>query len=218
MISATERARRSGLGIPTGMLVIRGIDVKGARKSIQAQERWMLETIRGQQPAVQENLDAYANLFDAWGHSCPLPAQVRSIREKGLPSAPPLVRALLLCEAAHGLLMGAQDWDRVQGPLTWDLADPGETLEGFKGCLPCTAGEPVLRHGQGLLASYFQGPDRRTALHAGTRSVLFLAFGTPGMPREKLKGALAAAGETLGGAFEKQMGPWFLDGIQDLAE
>jgi DNA/RNA-binding domain of Phe-tRNA-synthetase-like protein len=63
----------------------------------------------------------------------------------------------------------------------------------------------------GLLASYFQGPDRRTAIRSKTRSVALFAFSAPGMSRETPEAALDWAIHTFEGAFERLHGPLFLE-------
>ncbi len=211
MIKTTERIRREAPEIPFGMLVIHGVTLKAVRQCVKARERAALEAIQENEPRNQANLEAYARFFDAWGYPCPLPGQVQAIRAKGVPSAPALVQALLLCEASQGVLMGVQDWDLVRGDILWDLADPHEKLDGIKGTIRTKAGEPVFRDGLGILASYFQGPDRRIAVCDATHSVVFLALGAPGMSRTPLKTALEAAREILEGAFNRLEGPMFVE-------
>jgi len=211
MLHATNQICGAGFGISIGIIVVHEINSNAIRKGVHAREGWTREAIQAHGGKIRKNLEAYARFFDAWGYSCPLLSQVQTIRDKGLPSAPPLIQALLLCEASQGVLMGVQDWDLVKGAIIWDIAGPNEKLDGFKGPIPCKGGEPVLRDSSGLLASYFQGPDRRTAIHAKTQSVVFPAFGAPGMPSTALVAALWAAMDTLDGAFNRYEGPLLLE-------
>ena len=91
------------------------------------------------------------------------------------------MRALLLSEMNTGLLMGAQDASAVQGALVCDLAGEGELFQGMRGEVLCRKDEIVLRDGQGIIASLFQGPDHRTRLKKETKDVVFFIFSAPGI-------------------------------------
>jgi DNA/RNA-binding domain of Phe-tRNA-synthetase-like protein len=107
--------------------------------------------------------------------------QLRQVQQKGLPGGSPLVKALLLSEMSTGTLMGAQDAAAVKGPLVCDLAEEGETFRGMRAEVLCRKGEIVLRDSEGIIATLFQGPDRRTRLNKDTKDVVFFIFSVPGI-------------------------------------
>jgi hypothetical protein len=142
--------------------------------------------------AIERAVTATDAFFRAEGFRCPLPGQLAATRGKGLPPAPPLVRALLYAEMSTGVLLGVQDGERMQGDLLLDLAQDGETFPGMRGTVVCRSGEPVVRDADGIIASVFQGPDQRTRIEPGTTAPIFYAFGVPGLDPERLDAALAA--------------------------
>jgi len=80
-----------------------------------------------------------------------------------------------------GTLMGAQDAAAVKGSLVCDLAEEGETFGGMRAEVLCRKGEIVLRDSEGIIATLFQGPDRRTRLNKDTKDIIFFIFSVPGI-------------------------------------
>lgn len=198
--------------IHSGMVIFEGLRPRPLQRTIRDRERDLQTLIEVRWGRIQENLAHYAKIFHPWGYPLPLVHQVDQIRSRGLPPASPLVQTLLLCEATHGILMGVQDQGFIQGTVSWGHAKTGDSLDGFRGRLYCQSGEPVLKDSLGLLASYFQGPDQRTAVSGRTRSAAFFAFGAPGMAPEQPMEALASVIDMFEGAFEWLRGPFLLEG------
>ncbi|HLO68925.1 MAG TPA: hypothetical protein VK188_18015 [Holophaga sp.] len=192
-----------------GMAAIEKIRPKEFRKRIQEEGKSVRDLIVNRWAQIQENLQGYVPFFEEWGYILPLDRQVKTIRAKGLPPVPSLIQALLFCEATHGVLMGVQDMDLIHERVIFGTAVQGTTLEGHSGLLSCKPGEPVLIDSQNVLASYFQGPDRRTAIHSGTRSVAFFAFGAPAMPPGIPRSALDSVLGFFEGASGRILGPLF---------
>ena len=107
--------------------------------------------------------------------------QLKHVQEKGLPGGNPLVKALLLSEMSTGALMGAQDAAAIKGSLVCDVAEEGETFRGMRAEVLCRKGEIVLRDSESIIATLFQGPDRRTRLNKDTRDIVFFIFSVPGI-------------------------------------
>lgn len=137
------------------------------------------DRIMGRETQAEQAISAFDTFFKAEGYKCPLPGQFASTRKKGIPPAPPLVRALLYSEMTTGVLMGVQDGAKVDGELILDLAQAGETFPGMRGEVTCRAGELVVRDGSAIVASLFQGPDSRTQVDAATTAPIFSVFGAP---------------------------------------
>jgi DNA/RNA-binding domain of Phe-tRNA-synthetase-like protein len=130
---------------------------------------------------VIRRIQVFESFFTQNGFRSPLADQLKHIQEKGLPGGSPLVKALLLSEMSSGLLMGAQDAAAIRGPLVCDLAEEGETFRGMRTEVLCRKGEIVLRDSEGIIATLFQGPDRRTRLNKDTKDVAFFIFSVPGI-------------------------------------
>jgi DNA/RNA-binding domain of Phe-tRNA-synthetase-like protein len=65
--------------------------------------------------------------------------------------------------------------------LVCDLAEEGETFRGMRAEVLCRKGEIVLRDSESIIATLFQGPDRRTRLNKDTKDIVFFVFSVPGM-------------------------------------
>ncbi|HEY2114491.1 MAG TPA: hypothetical protein VGJ51_05355 [Candidatus Angelobacter sp.] len=126
-------------------------------------------------------IQAFESFFTQNCFRSPLGDQLKHVQEKGLPGGSPLVKALLLSEMSTGMLMGAQDAAAVNGLLVCDLAEEEETFSGMRAEVLCRKDEIILRDSEGIIASLFQGPDRRTRLNKDTKDIVFLIFSVPGI-------------------------------------
>jgi DNA/RNA-binding domain of Phe-tRNA-synthetase-like protein len=135
--------------------------------------------ITGNVERLSRRIQAFESFFAESGYHCPLEAQCELVWAKGLPLGNPIVRALLLAETSAGLLMGAQSLSALDGELIYDLASEGQTFEGMRGQVQCRHNEVVLRDATGIIASMFQGPDRRTKLRKETKDLIFFVFSAP---------------------------------------
>lgn len=170
----------------------------GVVSAVNANARELQQTIpaiQGQTQAdtaldpdrVGRRIQAFEQFFAKNGYRSPLSAQFEQVQQKGLPPGNPLVQALLLAEMSTGLLMGAQDAATVQGELTYDLAQAGETFSGMRSEVRCGENEIVLRDHEGIIASLLQGPDNRTRLSKSTKDVVFFIFSVPTISAAELQ-------------------------------
>jgi len=162
-----------------GVVTVRGIDQGGLEAALASAQRSVSFSNLG--PSVMRRIQAFESFFTQNGFRSPLGDQLKHVQEKGLPGGSPLVQALLLSEMSTGLLMGAQDAAAIRGPLVCDLAEEGEAFKGMRAEVLCRKGEIVLRDSEGIIASLFQGPDRRTRLNKDTKDIVFFVFSVPGM-------------------------------------
>jgi hypothetical protein len=139
---------------------------------------------------IRESIKYFDDFFKSEGHSGPLLGQFSSAKKKGLPPVPPLVKALLYSEMTTGVLMGIQDGDKVEGELLLDLAQEGEEFVGMRGKIDCRRDEVVVRDGAGIVASFFQGPDKKTQVEARTTCAVFYVFSTPNLPERTFVSAI----------------------------
>lgn len=94
--------------------------------------------------------------------------------------------------------MGVHDKDSICGAITFDTATEGESFEGMRAEVQCRRDEIVARDEHGIIFSYLQGADRHTCVGPQTTSVVYLAFGVPSLPNDRLVGALSIVAEAFG--------------------
>jgi DNA/RNA-binding domain of Phe-tRNA-synthetase-like protein len=188
-----------------GLCAAREVSSEALSTIIEARKPKALEAIRSALPEIRQNMEAFQSFFSDHGFQCPLPSQLRSIEKKGFPRISPFVDTLLLCEMTNGVLMGVQDLASIHGGLIYDIAQDGESFEGFRSKEPliCKNGEIIIRDAQAIIASYFQGPDQRTSLTSRTVSLLFYVFGAPNLARSAFDAALQMAVDILTPATEE---------------
>jgi DNA/RNA-binding domain of Phe-tRNA-synthetase-like protein len=175
----SESVRRISWPVVLGVVTVRGVDQIGLEASLTSAQRSI--SFSDPPSSVMQRIQAFESFFTQHGFRSPLGDQLKHIQEKGLPGGSPLVKALLLSEMGTGLLMGAQDAAAIRGPLVCDLAEEGETFRGMRAEVLCRKGEIVLRDSEGIIATLFQGPDRRTRLNKDTKEIAFFVFSVPGM-------------------------------------
>jgi hypothetical protein len=127
----------------------------------------------------QTNLAEFERFFKHNEQKFPLAKQIASATSRGFPPVPSPVLALLALEAATGILMGVQNLDAVDSFVTLDCLESTESFIGMRGePVTSTTGQVVVRDKQGIIASLFLGPDKRTAVQPNGRNLLFYVFDT----------------------------------------
>lgn len=128
-------------------------------------------------PQVHANLDSFETFFKRNSQSFPLRKQIGTAAKRGFPPVPPPVLALLALEAATGVLMGVQNADAIDQHVSLDLLTNEESFVGMRGeTVRCETGEIVVRDNRAIIASLFQGPDKRTAAKPTSQNLLFYVF------------------------------------------
>jgi hypothetical protein len=198
----SEDAARLEPGTPFGLVAARGVSTEALGAVVGNQKVLALEQIKDRANDIRQQISAFDSHFKEYGFDCPLPGQFNMTEKRGFPEISPFVDALLICEMTKGVLMGIQDLGTVAGQLVYDVAEDGETFRGFRGTIRCSAGEIVLRDEEDIVASYFQGPDKRTSVKGSTKSLLFYVFSAPQLVRSRFDDAMIAAAEIVGPAAE----------------
>jgi DNA/RNA-binding domain of Phe-tRNA-synthetase-like protein len=176
----TDAAKASGLALPLGILAASGVSMPDLQYEVDVQKKQAFDLIRaGDIHAARSRMACFSDHFADRGYSCPLPQQLRSISKKGFPAISPCIDALLVCEMTSGLLMGVQDLDSIEGHIVYDIARQGESFQSLRDSVSCRSNEIVLRDSRSIIASYFQGPNRRINVTPNTKSLLFFVFGAP---------------------------------------
>jgi len=158
---------------------------------------------------LEERINLYDQFFKEWGYSCPLPNHLKRTVEMGFPIVNLYIDTHIIAEMCHGILMAIQDLDRFQGQWKLDLAQEGETFQGVSGrMIQCKDDEIVLRDGEGMVCSLFQGPDFKTRVEPTSKTIVVYIFTAPGILEEQVSNGLQLALELLE-KFGQGKEPWW---------
>lgn len=186
----SESLRNFPGNVVLGVITVRGVDPAALETALAFAQQ--SASFNAPEPSVMRRIQTFESFFTQNGFRSPLGDQLRHIQEKGLPGGSPLVKALLLSEMSTGILMGAQDAAAIKGPLICDLAEEGETFKGMRAEVLCRKGEIVLRDSEGIIATLFQGPDRRTRLNKDTKDIVFFVFAVPSISTAEVQEGVEA--------------------------
>jgi len=158
---------------------------------------------------IEERINLYDRFFKEWGYPCPLPNHFKRTVERGFPIVNLYIDTHIIAELCDGVLMAIQDLDRFQGGWRLDLAHDGETFQGVSGnTIRCKEDEVILRDGEGIVCSLFQGPDFRTRVEPTSRNIGVYVFTAPGIQQEQVSNGLQLALEILEN-FGHGADPWW---------
>jgi len=147
---------------------------------------------------IEERINRYDRFFKEWGYPCPLPGHFKRTVEMGFPVINFYIDTHIIAEMYHGILMAIQDLDRFEGEWKLDLAHDGETFQGVSGnTIHCKEDEIVLRDGEGIVCSLFQGPDFKTRVEPASKNITVYIFTAPGIQEEQVSNGLQLALEIL---------------------
>jgi DNA/RNA-binding domain of Phe-tRNA-synthetase-like protein len=126
--------------------------------------------------------------------------QLRSVvlEGKDLPSVAALVEAMFMAELDSGLLTAGHDLDRVEPPITLDVAQGDESyimLNGKEQTLK--ADDMIMTDAQGTICSVIYGLDRRTAISLQTQRVIFVVYAPAGIDPVAVRAHLEAMQENV---------------------
>lgn len=121
----------------------------------------------------------------------------RVLRGMQIPSINTLVDAYNLASMQTEVALAAFDADRVKGELTMRFAVEGEEFTGIGMRRPTRlmGGEVVVSDGEKLIAIYPHRDAEEAKITEGTRDVLLLVCGVPGVSDEALQEAASLAVE-----------------------
>jgi hypothetical protein len=143
---------------------------------------------------IEERINRYDRFFKEWGYPCPLPGHFNRTIEMGFPIVNLYIDTHIIAEMYHGILMAIQDLERFHGEWKLDLAHEGETFQGVSGkTILCKEDEIVLRDGEGIVCSLFQGPDFRTRVEPTSKNIVVYVFTASGIQEEQVSDGLQLA-------------------------
>jgi DNA/RNA-binding domain of Phe-tRNA-synthetase-like protein len=188
MIATCSEAYRRAWGqVPQGLAVLRGVPRRPGNAAVAAAREPALERLRADRERILERIGSYEACFAELGYACPLRGQLERTLERGFPELNRFVDTLLVAEMSTGFLMGIQDAGATEGPLVYDALEAAERYEGMRAPVVCRPGEVVVRDGRGIIASLFQGADRRTSITRATTDAVVFALGVPGITADELR-------------------------------
>jgi hypothetical protein len=149
------------------------------KKQVRALAERTLKSLSEKDESREINLIEFERFFRANEQEFPLAKQIASAAARGFPAVPNPILALLALEAATGILMGVQNLGAIESFITLDCLESTESFVGMRGeRVTSTMGQIVVRDKQSIVASLFDGPDKRTAVQPNGRNLLFYVFDT----------------------------------------
>jgi DNA/RNA-binding domain of Phe-tRNA-synthetase-like protein len=209
-LNITETYQQRFPNLAFGIGTIQGCTYFEKDEAFKLHKRELLRKMRRRTNLVQieERIHLYDQFFKDWGYPCPLPGHFKRVIEMGFPIVNLYIDAHIIAEMCHGILMAIQDLDRFQGEWKLDLALEGETFQGVSGrTIRCKEDEIVLRDGEGMVCSLFQGPDFKTRVEPVSKNIVVYVFTAPGIQGEQVSNGLPLALEILE-KFGHGIDPW----------
>jgi len=199
-LKITDDYRRRFPELSFGIGTIQGCTYFEKDEAFKLHKRELLRKMRRRANLAQleERIHVYDQFFKDWGYPCPLPGHLKRTVEMGFPINNLYIDSHIIAEMFHGILMAIQDLDQFRGEWKLDLAQEGETFQGVSGkMIHCKEDEIVLRDGEGLVCSLFQGPDFRTRVETSCKNIVVYVFTAPGIQEEHVSNGLQLALEIL---------------------
>ena len=196
----TEPYRQRFPDLVLGIGTIQSCTYFEKSESFKLYKRELLRKMRRRANLAQleERINLYDQFFKEWGYPCPLPSHFKRTIEMGFPIVNLYIDAHIIAEMCHGILMAIQDLNRFQDEWKLDLAQEGEMFQGVSGkMIRCKEGEIVLRDGEGMVCSLFQGPDFKTRVEPISKDIAVYVFTAPEIEEEKVSNGLQLALEIL---------------------
>ena len=206
----TDAYRRKFPELAFGIGTIQSCAHFEKNESFKLYKRELLRKMRRRTSLAQleERIHLYDQFFKEWGYPCPLPNHLKRTIEMGFPIVNLYIDTHIIAEMCHGILMAIQDLDRFHGEWKLDLAQEGETFQGVSGkMIRCKEDEIVLRDGEGMVCSLFQGPDFKTRVEPVSKNIVVYVFTAPGILEEHVSNGLQLALEMLE-KFGNGKDPW----------
>jgi DNA/RNA-binding domain of Phe-tRNA-synthetase-like protein len=140
-------------------------------------------------------INAYDRYYRRFGQTYHVQHQIESvaIKEKPIPRRAALVEAMFMAELETQVLTAGHDLDRLELPVTVDIAKDGDSVVRFSGATKePPAGDMLMRDGAGITSSVILGPDSRSQITPETTSVLFAVYAPEGVGEDFVRNHLAA--------------------------
>lgn len=193
-------------GSIVGTLVLRGVAAPKTSEALNTKKRELEEWLRANYSSREELqalpvLQAYADYYKAFRKNYHVLFQLESVALKGkpIPSVNPIVEAMFISELENMLLTAGHDLDRVQMPVTADIASGQESYTLMSSQQQTAqAGDMMMADQAGVISSVIYGPDRRTRITPQTKNTFFVVYAPPGIGERAVKEHLGAIRDYIG--------------------
>ena len=174
-----------------GVLVMRAVSNPPHHAELERQKVALEENLRAQfsgmdRAAIASHpvLQAYGDYYRQFKKTYHIQLQLESIVLKGksIPSVAALVESMFMAEMQDMLLTAGHDLDKLDLPLTLDVATGTEQYTLLRGeAQTLKPGDMMIRDQSGVISSILYGPDQRTQIRSETRNVVFTVYAPPGI-------------------------------------
>jgi DNA/RNA-binding domain of Phe-tRNA-synthetase-like protein len=183
-----------------GVLVMRGVANPSKHAELDKQKSALEEELRDRYSALDRKaleemptLQAYHDYYKRFDKSYHVQLQLESIVFKGksFPKVAALVEAMFMAEVKNMLLTAGHDYEKLQLPITLDVASGSERyilMGGQEQTLK--SGDMFMADRLGITSSILYGPDQRTQITNTTRHAAFSVYAPAGITPQQLSAHL----------------------------
>jgi DNA/RNA-binding domain of Phe-tRNA-synthetase-like protein len=198
MLNNTREWTRAYPGAMVGMLVMRDVANRGASDGLGVEKARIESELRAcyaSADAIKADpvLQAYAAYYKRFGKTYHVAGQMESIALKGksLPTVNGLVDAMFMAELSNRLLTAGHDLEACTPPFIVGAAAGTERFTTMRGEeKELKPGDMMICDAAGVISCVIHGPDQRSRITAGTRSVAYFVYAPPGIAEAELRSHL----------------------------
>jgi DNA/RNA-binding domain of Phe-tRNA-synthetase-like protein len=183
-----------------GILAMQGVSNPDHDPALERHKAELEQTLRSRYSGMTREdllttpiLQAYRAYYKQFKKTYHVLLQLESVifKDKPIASASTVVEATFMAELDTMLLTAIHDLDRIEAPLTMEIATGEEEYTLLRGeTHRCAAGDMIMRDRQGVICSLIYGSDQRTRIGSGTRNVLFAVYIPPGISSQAVEAHL----------------------------
>ncbi len=197
MFIATESWKSAFPGASVGVMVLRGAENPEVHPALEEHKQALEAGLRHRYAGMDRRdfatlppIVAYANYYRAFSKTYHVQLQLESLvlKNKSIPPAPALVKAMFMAELDNLLLTAGHDLAAVHPPLSLRVSQGGEEYVLMRGDPQQLKPHDMYICDQaGILSSIIYGPDARTRILPSTRDVLYTVYAPVGIDRDAVR-------------------------------
>ncbi len=201
-ITATDAWRETHPGAQIGLLEISGVDNTQPAPALDQEKRAIEQRLREKYADFSRDdflklsvMQTYHRYYRKFGYTYHVLLQLESIVLKGkpLPNISPLVDANFAAELETLILTAGHDVERLEEPLTIDVAHEGDEFTQMGGkTKSISAGDMVMKDAQGIVCSILRGQDNHSPISKATTHALYVSYVPEGVTEAQVQSQLDA--------------------------
>ena len=200
MLTVTPSWRTAYPGAVVGILAMHDVANPEHHPELENQKAILEDQLRDRYSNLDRDslealpeVQAYQTYYQSFKKTYHLLLQLESVvfKHKPIPRVAALVEALFMAELQDLLLTAGHDLETVQLPIMLDVAKGNERyilLRGEEQILK--PHDMFIADALGVISSVIYGPDLRTRISPGTRSVFFTTYAPAGIGEEAVQNHL----------------------------